>query len=180
MEQESEWNSAQNITISEDLVSAAKRHLQFLAAVDSNRWLYEGQTLKRAIYRYNACWLPLLAKHSKSHVTIGPLVVPLDCEWVWHCHRLNPLRYKSDCEEFYGKILDNHHVASSVEGISSKETEEIWNKLYPNEPYEINLSLPNTEHSEKLYHRDEKHTKYNLVLAIERQVPFFTRYPDPI
>lgn len=51
MEQESEWNSAQNITISEDLVSAAKRHLQFLAAVDSNRWLYEGQTLKRAIYR---------------------------------------------------------------------------------------------------------------------------------
>lgn len=51
MEQESEWNAAQSITISEDLVAAAKRQLQFLAAVDRNRWLYEGQTLQRAIYR---------------------------------------------------------------------------------------------------------------------------------
>lgn len=51
MEQESEWKAAQSISISEDLVAAAKRQLQFLAVVDRNRWLYEGQTLQWAIYR---------------------------------------------------------------------------------------------------------------------------------
>lgn len=43
--------------------------------------------------RYKCCWLPLLAKHAKFHVTEGPLVVPLDCEWIWHCHRLNPVGF---------------------------------------------------------------------------------------
>ena len=80
------------------------------------------------------------------------------------------VRYTSDCEEFYGKILDNHNVASSVQEISRKETEEIWNKLYPNEPYDIDLTLSN-EFSEKL-NGAENHTKYDLVLAIERKIPF--------
>ncbi|KAL6575866.1 hypothetical protein OROHE_000337 [Orobanche hederae] len=62
---------------------------------------------------YNVFWLPLLANHSESRLLEGPLVVPLDCEWIWHCHRLNPVRYKSDCDEFYGKILDNQNVVSS-------------------------------------------------------------------
>ncbi|KAI7753500.1 hypothetical protein M8C21_009453, partial [Ambrosia artemisiifolia] len=39
MEQESEWNAAQSIKISQDLVAAAKLQLLFLAAVDRNRWL---------------------------------------------------------------------------------------------------------------------------------------------
>nr|GEW28843.1 hypothetical protein [Tanacetum cinerariifolium] len=50
MEQESERNAAQNIMISEDLVAAAKRQLQFLTTVDKNRWLYEGHALQWAIY----------------------------------------------------------------------------------------------------------------------------------
>lgn len=52
MEQESEWNEAQNISVSVNLLAAAKRQLEFLAAVDRNRWLYEGQALQWAIYRY--------------------------------------------------------------------------------------------------------------------------------
>lgn len=51
-EQEFEWAEAQEIEISvDDLVAAAKQQLQFLAAVDRNRWLYEGPALQRAIYR---------------------------------------------------------------------------------------------------------------------------------
>ncbi|KAL6580837.1 hypothetical protein OROMI_006760 [Orobanche minor] len=65
------------------------------------------------IERYNVFWLPLLANHSESRLLEGPLVVPLDCEWIWHYHRLNPVRYKSDYDEFYGKILDNQNVVSS-------------------------------------------------------------------
>ncbi|KAK9066958.1 hypothetical protein SSX86_014282 [Deinandra increscens subsp. villosa] len=179
MEQESEWNAAQNISISENLVAAAKRQLQFLAVVDRNRWLYEGQALQWAIYRYNACWLPLLAKHSESQITEGPLVVPLDCEWVWHCHRLNPVRYKSDCEELYVKILDNCNVVSSVQGISKTETEEVWSKLYPNEPYEFDMARAlSTEFSEDLY-KSQSFSKYDFTLAIERQSPFFYQVSRP-
>ncbi|XP_021275382.1 glycine-rich domain-containing protein 1-like [Herrania umbratica] len=50
-EQELEWIEAQKIEVSLDLVAAAKKQLEFLAAVDRNRWLYDGPTLQRAIYR---------------------------------------------------------------------------------------------------------------------------------
>ena len=51
VEQEFEWNEAQKILTSVDLVVAAKQQLQFLAAVDRNRYLYDGPDLNRAIYR---------------------------------------------------------------------------------------------------------------------------------
>jgi hypothetical protein len=50
-EQEFEWLKAQKIEITVDLLAAAKQQLQFLAAVDKNRWLYDGPTLDRAIFR---------------------------------------------------------------------------------------------------------------------------------
>ncbi|KAG6394310.1 hypothetical protein SASPL_144894 [Salvia splendens] len=189
-QQELEWEAAQNTEINVDLVSAAKRQLKFLKAVDRNRWLYDSPGLDRAIYRqafhcnhasflscyvgtvlvtrsrvdlvqeklncypltivlnisvnwswYNAYWLPLLAKYSESPLFEGPLVVPLDCEWIWHSHRLNPVRYKKDCEEFYGRILDNKNVISSVEGTSRKQTEDAWKILFPGEPFELDLEL---------------------------------------
>lgn len=51
MEQELEWKKAQKTVINVDLVAAAKRQLEFLAAVDRNRWLYEGPAIDIAIYR---------------------------------------------------------------------------------------------------------------------------------
>lgn len=51
-EQELEWKKAQEIAINVDLVDAARRQLEFLAAVDRNRWLYDGPALDVAIYRF--------------------------------------------------------------------------------------------------------------------------------
>ncbi|XVE83016.1 hypothetical protein DITRI_Ditri16bG0052600 [Diplodiscus trichospermus] len=172
-QQELEWIEAQKIEISLDLVAAAKKQLEFLAAVDRNRWLYDGPTLQRAIYRYNACWLPLLAKYHEEESSEGPLVVPLDCEWIWHCHRLNPVRYKSDCEELYGRILDNSHVVSSIEGTCKRQTEEIWNRLYPDEPYDFDLIKESSENASETFSELEKHSKYDLISAVKRQSPFF-------
>ena len=168
-----EWNEAQKIPISVDLEVVAKKQLQFLATVDKNRHLYDGPALDRAIYRYNACWIPLLAKHSESPIFEGPLVVPLDCEWIWHCHRLNPVRYKTDCEELYGRVLDNFGVATTVEGICGWQTEEIWNKLYPDEPYNADLVNLLPEDISKRISKLEKYTKYDLISAAKRQSPFF-------
>lgn len=50
-QQEMEWMEAQKIAISVDLVDVAKKQLQFLAAVDRNRHLYDGPSLDMAIYR---------------------------------------------------------------------------------------------------------------------------------
>ncbi|CAH1423364.1 unnamed protein product [Lactuca virosa] len=145
------------------------RSIKSLSDIDDER-------LYLVDHRYNACWLPLIAKHSESKITKGPLVVPLDCEWIWHCHRLNPVRYKPDCEEFYGRILDNSNVVYSInQGTSRKETEETWNKLYPNEPYEYDMSrASSSEFSETLYNGGtQSFSKYDFVLAVERQSPFF-------
>ncbi|MBA0760976.1 hypothetical protein Gotri_023685 [Gossypium trilobum] len=172
-EQGLEWIEAQKIEISLDLAGAAKNQLEFLAAVDRNRWLYDGPTLHRAIYRYNAYWLPLLAKCYEEPILEGPLVVPLDCEWIWHCHRLNPVCYKSDCEELYGKILDNTNVVSSLRGACKRQTEEIWNRLYPNEAYDFDFTKALSENASETLSGLEKHTEYDLVSAVKRQSPFF-------
>ncbi|KAL6512958.1 hypothetical protein OROHE_019748 [Orobanche hederae] len=179
IEQELEWKAAQSTKISVDLVTAAKQQLKFLAAIDRNRWLYEGPGLDRAIYRYNVFWLPLLANHSESRLLEGPLVVPLDCEWIWHCHRLNPVRYKSDCDEFYGKILDNQNVVSSVGETSRSPTEDIWKSLYPGEPYELDFTSVLHDNIQAEEERSEKCTTYDLISAVKRQSPFFYQVSRP-
>ncbi|KAK8480845.1 hypothetical protein V6N13_056988 [Hibiscus sabdariffa] len=174
-----EWAEAQNLAISVDLVALTKKQLQFLAEVDRNRTLYDCPTLDRAIYRYKYCWLPLLAKHTESAISEGPLVVPLDCEWIWHCHRLNPVRYKADCEGLYGRILDNQNVISSIRTTCRKQTEEIWERVYPFEPYELNMSIRLSENVQNFI-QTSKSTEYDLVSAVKRQIPFFYQYMEQV
>lgn len=83
------------------------------------------------------------------------------------------IRYKSDCEDLYGRILDNSNVVSSTQGTCSRQTEEIWTKLYPEEHYESDLAAAFEEDiSEKMLGL-EKSTAYDLVSAVKRQSPFF-------
>ncbi|CAH9122811.1 unnamed protein product [Cuscuta epithymum] len=186
MEQKLEWDEAQKIVISLDLVAAAKQQLYFLGEVDRNRWLYEGPGLDKAITRYNSYWLPLLAKHSKSPFFGGPIVVPLDCEWVWHCHRLNPLRYNSDCKALFGTILDNQHVVSSTKGAPKGETEKLWKQLFPSEPFDLDLATSVLAHDDvdpskasSDQHMKLSHTDYDLVSAVKRQSSFFNKVSRP-
>lgn len=177
--QELEWLEAQKIVVSVDLVAAAKQQLQFLEAVDRNRCLYDGPLLNKAIYRYKNYWLPLLAKHTGSTILEGPLVVPLDCEWIWHCHRLNPVQYKKDCEKLYGQILDNHNVVSSVQGTSMERSAKIWSSLYPEEPYELDLSIPFSEAGGEKFSGATDNINYDLISAVKRQCSFVYQVSRP-
>nr|VDD59951.1 unnamed protein product [Brassica oleracea] len=153
-----EWLEAQKIEISIDLIAEANKHLQFLGVVDRNRWLY------------NAYRLPSLPKHyESSSICEEPLVPPIDCEWVWHCHRLDPVRYKSDCEEFYGRVLDNSGIVSSANGSCKLQTEKLWKRLYPMEPCDLDLDKAISEPISPL----EKCTTYDLVSAAKRQSSFY-------
>ncbi|KVI06777.1 hypothetical protein Ccrd_014867 [Cynara cardunculus var. scolymus] len=160
------------MVINIDLIAATKKHLQFLEAIDDNGKLYNGPLLERAVFRYKYCWLPLLAKH-KDKVREWQLVVPLDCEWIWHCHRLNPVRYMADCKELFGRILDpSGMVKSSIEGTCKKETEKLWNKIYPKEPYEVGSGDRfDNDDGNKLIASES--TKYDLVSAVKRQSSFY-------
>ncbi|KAL8143018.1 hypothetical protein V2J09_016050 [Rumex salicifolius] len=177
--QEREWAEAQKVVLSVDMVSAAKRHLRFLAAVDQTGHLYDGPVLRKALRRYNVCWLPLLAKHTETPLCEDPLVVPLDCEWIWHCHRLNPVRYVSECKELFGRLLDSRHVVSSVEGYSKKKTEEIWGEMFPDEPYELDFTKAALEDAQMETLQGEKITDYDLVSAVERQSSFYWQVSRP-
>ncbi|CAN6927351.1 unnamed protein product [Brassica oleracea] len=93
-----EWLEAQKIEISIDLIAEANKHLQFLGVVDRNRWLY------------NAYRLPSLPKHyESSSICEEPLVPPIDCEWVWHCHRLDPVsRANVDSEIIMEEVVGRY------------------------------------------------------------------------
>lgn len=83
------------------------------------------------------------------------------------------VRYKLDCEELFGRVLDNFDVVSTVQGICGSQTEEIWNKLYPDEPYNSDLINVIPEDFAKKITSLAKHTKYDLISAAKRQSPFF-------
>lgn len=83
------------------------------------------------------------------------------------------VRYKADCEEFYGKILGNQNVVSSVQGVSKKQTEEIWKQMYPNEPYELDMSTQFADNVVEIPSGTPETTKYDLHSAVKRQSSFF-------
>jgi hypothetical protein len=83
-----------------------QQHKDFLRLVHSSAGggdhLYLGERLPSAIRRYWLFWLPLVAENDGK----ADLVPPVDVAWVWHLHRLAPLRYAAFCVQHYGKILD--------------------------------------------------------------------------
>lgn len=138
LQQHKSWNSAQSIAFRVDLIAAAKAQLRFLAAVDRHPCLYEGPAVKRAVHRYENCWLPLLAEHG-PYINAGiPLIPPLDCSWIWHCHRLNPVQYIKDCESHYGKLLDAPLITDDADE-AANSTKLLWDCLYPQEKYDLNF-----------------------------------------
>ncbi|XP_076881936.1 glycine-rich domain-containing protein 1-like [Bidens hawaiensis] len=167
-----EWVEAQQIVISTNLIAAAKKHLQFLEVVHKYGELFDGPLLEKAIFRYKYHWLPLLSEHTESsQLPKIPLVVPLDCEWIWHCHRLNPVRYMVDFIELFGKILDpDCVVVSSIDGACKKQTEDIWKKKYPQEAYELEFGFKNDNQT---LSANLQSTNYDLVAAVTRQSSFF-------
>lgn len=105
-----------------EYVDMTRRNMYLVRAVDvSYESLYEGPALRRAIWRYEALWLPLLlavllpasatpsdpalaakvghirAKNAAGDgLTSSSLVPPLDIAWVWLLHRLHPGAYAAD------------------------------------------------------------------------------------
>ncbi|KAH9299412.1 hypothetical protein KI387_031094 [Taxus chinensis] len=169
--QEAEWRKAQAIDISCDLVAAAKYQLAFLALVDQYPCLYQGPAVERAIYRYEQCWLPLLA-NAEAEAELAP---PLDCEWVWHCHRLNPLQYTNYCQKFYGRLLVLPTASLPAEKDSAMDsTAKQWEKAYPNEPFSLDMDAFSSTGNNRI-----STPEHWLAETISSQRSFFRQVSSP-
>ncbi|EFJ32892.1 hypothetical protein SELMODRAFT_439262 [Selaginella moellendorffii] len=145
--QRSAWESAQRLKISVDLVDAAKEELEFLALVDRIPRLYEGEALNQAIHRYTSFWLPFAAAYDQNDGAKLPLVPPLDCAWVWHCHRLSPVRYAQDCKALFGKIVDAPLASPQSNDAATIETQKLWSARFPDEPFNLDVNYKSSHSS---------------------------------
>eukprot|EP01018_Ginkgo_biloba_P025969 Gb_06704 [translate_table: standard] len=171
-----EWSKSQSISLRTELVSAAKQQLAFLATVDCHPCLYNGPILLVAIRRYEECWLPLLASRDGQGAPGIPLVPPLDCAWIWHCHRLSPIAYKDDCERLFGRLLDAPFVDPSMKDTAADGTAYIWKRRYPQEPYLLDLSGTTVISRDNSNLQRETRIAYDLGQAVHRQQNFYYQF----
>jgi Glycine-rich domain-containing protein-like len=188
--------SPEDITFSVDLVSAAINELTFLAEVDrcGVALTTDGPQLRRAVRRYEQCWMPLVVATSGTGSGRPPLAPPIDVEWIWHCHMLSPYAYESDSKRMTattgcrsndpisGGIVVDHRVMSSVERLAARNrTRPVWQAAYPGEPYDLELLQSATADASRrcsdvdnsVNSSFKSHCSYDLVAAVLRQSKFF-------
>lgn len=145
-------SSAAPVDFSCNLLEQSKLHVQFLS-----RLHHLGVTLQpltvRSFHRYMDVWLPLVHhQHHQQGAPTTPLIPPPDVAWLWHCHRLAPLKYESYVTKRFGCLLEpspsfafqsnQEAVASDNKGYDSRptnnaevQTQRLWEALHPNEPF---------------------------------------------
>ena len=99
----------------------------------------------RTLVFYRDEWLPLLVAqqqqhqqpdhHPGHHQQVGPLVPPIDVAWVWHCHRLAPLKYAAYCRDTFGMVLDPHGVDPFATSNKLHDTDTTGTELSPSSFY---------------------------------------------
>ncbi|KAI3440474.1 uncharacterized protein J3R85_003547 [Psidium guajava] len=140
----SEVSERETLGVSLDLVSAVRRNIGFLRTVNESPWLHERPAIFQAIRRYDELWMPLVAE-----ITVGstpPMVLPpLDVEWVWFCHTLNPVNYGQYCDSRFSKLIGKPTIFDEEnEEYALNRCREIWVRRYPSEPFEneVNSESP--------------------------------------
>ncbi|KAL7126513.1 hypothetical protein ABFS83_14G193000 [Erythranthe nasuta] len=142
------------LRFSVDLVSAARRNLSFLRLVSDSHWLHHKPTLLESIRRYDKLWMPLIADLTTT--SKPPMILPpLDIEWVWYCHTLNPGSYRQYCESKFSKLIGKPAIFDEEnEEYALNRCREIWENKFPSEPFEneadINLVYDASVCSEEL------------------------------
>ncbi|KAL3687042.1 hypothetical protein R1sor_013351 [Riccia sorocarpa] len=190
---DTEWREAQRancIDSNLDLISAAIAQLRFLKVVGNTPALLIPEVLERAVDRYFENWLPLVSEFLESpdcNNTLNCyLQPPLDCAWIWHCHKLGPVKYANDCEQIFKKLLDvkalpgNEPLDSKLRVWADNFSRKRWQTAYPDEPYDFVQPCEDGNHPEFQELLQKKRSnrinpgrlRYDLVAAAHRQGPF--------
>ncbi|KAK3041923.1 hypothetical protein RJ639_002231 [Escallonia herrerae] len=171
----SEISEQETVRLSIDLVAAARHNLGFLRLVAESQWLHQRPTTVEAFRRqvkelYDELWMPLI-----SDLMVGsnpPMIVPpLDIEWVWFCHTLNPVSYRQYCESRFSKLTGKLAIFNEEnEEYALDVCREIWIRKYPCEPFEnevdSNMEDPVGRHED-------------LLGEVLKQKCLYTRFSEP-
>ncbi|KAL4202344.1 hypothetical protein AMTRI_Chr02g263280 [Amborella trichopoda] len=127
--------SVHGIRVSIDLVSAARRHLCFLKTLVNSPWLLHNPSLHRAIRRYRDLWMPLIAENSGSRTLLLP---PLDIQWIWTAHCLNPVAFRRYCVSKFGKLIEKPAIFDEEnEDYAWNRCRGVWERKYPSQPFDL-------------------------------------------
>ncbi|PSS28839.1 Glycine-rich domain-containing protein [Actinidia chinensis var. chinensis] len=134
-----EISEEETVRVGVDLVSAARRNIGFLRVVAESDWLHHKPTISEAIRRYDELWMPLI-----SDLTVGSnlqmVLPPIDIEWVWFCHTLNPVSYRQYCESRFSKLIGKPAIFNEEnEEYALTRCRDIWISRYPSESFENEL-----------------------------------------
>lgn len=158
-------------TTSIDLVASARRHLAFLKTVAESSFLYSNKSLCQANRRYDELWMPLISDLSDD--AKQPLLLPpLDVQWVWHCHTLNPGKYRRYCQLRFSKILEKPVIHDNeIEEYALNRCSDVWSIKYPFEPFELEESCDD---------KDEMIiTKEDIFREVWEQKALYSKFSEP-
>jgi len=164
----------EQVSFSVDLVEASLRELDLLSEVDRHAVLLTpgGAAVRRAIRRYEQCWLPLAARQPSSE----SLAPALDVHWVWHCHMLAPYSYESDVTRLVGTVVSHRLMTRAELDKARARTKSLWTAAYPHEPYDVDLTASSANDSTAAADATTNYTSlcgYDLEAAVGRQAKFY-------
>ncbi|CAL0300111.1 unnamed protein product [Lupinus luteus] len=129
-----------------DLVSASRRNLEFFRNVADSVWLHHRTILAEAIRRYHDLWMPLISNLTVTDSSPPMILPPLDVEWVWFCHILNPVSYLEYCERRFSKVIGRVAIFDEENReYALMRCREIWSSEYPSQPFENEASWDSDE-----------------------------------
>ncbi|KAJ1385576.1 Glycine-rich domain-containing protein-like [Sesbania bispinosa] len=124
-----------------DLVSAARRNIEFLRNVTDSPWLHHTPIVLEAIRRYHDLWMPLISDLTVLDSSLPMILPPFDVEWVWFCHTLNPVSYREYCERRFSKLIGRAEIFDEENReYALMRCRQIWNSKYPFESFENEAS----------------------------------------
>ncbi|ELU09248.1 hypothetical protein CAPTEDRAFT_200727 [Capitella teleta] len=160
--------------IKTNLVDGAKRLLDLLREMQQNQdVLLHANTLKNALYRYEALWLPLLAKFQGR----GFLTPPRDVYLLWLCHMLTPEHYHTDCQNIMSKTPKHSVRSKSDRSTGLKKCRDEWRQCYPNDPFELDPKATLIDHVSSLSVPLQESAKSLIDFAYQVALP---HYQDPM
>ena len=101
--------SALQITLTPENLTQHKNFLKKIHHIFTKTSLYENENfINLSVQKYVNDFLPKLAR---NEVLSAP---SFEIAWIWHCHRLSPIKYGKYCLETFGEILDAGEWAFQV------------------------------------------------------------------
>ncbi|PIA61273.1 hypothetical protein AQUCO_00300659v1 [Aquilegia coerulea] len=157
--------------VSIDLVAAARRHLAFLRTAAEFHWLDNNSSLCQAIRRYDELWMPLISDLTVRK-TPPILLPPLDVQWVWHCHTLNPVSYRRYCQLKFEKIIEKPMIHDEgIEDYALNSCHGVWSDRYPSEPFMLEAICDEKE--------EERVTNEDIFEEVLRHKSLCSRFSEP-